>query len=171
MNNSNPTSAPTPTQPILFSSQGEFTRQLLQCFSRAQTRLQLIDPNFSQWGFDHSETFQALRYFLLASRKNRLQILYHKGNYLERECLRFMPLLSNFSHAIECRVIPRNLSHLTDSFCLADNDQHIVRRYHCDHFRGEAAFDMPDATQVSAKRFADIWLESDIGLQGSRTGL
>ncbi len=158
---------PAPAQPILFSTQGEFIRQLQACFTQAQTRLQLIDPDFSQWGFDRIETYQVLRHFLLANQ--RIELVYRKGRYLERECRRFMPLLADFSHAIECRVMPRSLNHLTDSFCLAD--QHLVRRFHCDHFRGEALFDTPTAATISAKRFTDIWQECDTGLQSSRTGL
>lgn len=153
-----------------FSLPSEFRHLLLQCYARAHGRIQMFDPDFSSWGLDSPEAIQALRQFLLARRGNQLQIAYHRDHYLERECLRFPPLLTDFSHAIECRATPRNLRLLTDSFCIAD-DSHIVRRFHCDHFRGEAVFDSTQAQEVSAKRFTDIWAESDIGLQPGSTGL
>lgn len=155
---------------VKFSLPSEFQQLLQQCYVRAQMRIQMFDPDFSRWGLDSSEVIQGLRYFLLAGPGNRLQIAYHQPHYLERECLRFMPLLADFSHAIECRVTPRNLRLLTDSFCIAD-EQHIVRRFHCDHFRGEAVFGSTEATHICGKRFADIWEESDPGLQPSRAGL
>lgn len=155
---------------VKFSLPSEFRQALQQCFALASTRIQLFDPDFSQWGIDSAEVMQLLRQFLLVRRSNQIQIAYHHAHYLEREALRFMPLLADFSHAIECRVTPRNLRLLTDSFCMVD-EQHIVRRFHCDHFRGEAVFNSGQDCQISAKRFADIWQESDPGLQPGRAGL
>jgi hypothetical protein len=165
---------PTPAQPtaqtVHFSLPSEFHAQLEQCLGRAHTLLQMFDPNFSTWGWNHAEPFQLMRHFLLARPENRIQIAYHSDEYLERECARFMPFLVDFSHAIECRHTPRNLRQLTDSFALAD-DCHVVRRFHCDHFRGEAVFDSHEACHTPAKRFGEIWSESDIGLQAGRVGL
>ncbi len=155
---------------VKFSLPSEFRQALQQCLCLATMRIQLFDPDFSQWGIDSAETMQLLRQFLLVRRSNQIQLAYHHDHYLEREALRFMPLLTDFSHAIECRVTPRNLRQLTDSFCIVDA-QHIVRRFHCDHFRGEAVFNSAPACKISAKRFADIWQESDPGLQPGRAGL
>lgn len=166
--------APAPNEPavqtVRFSLPSEFHNLLEQCLGRADSVLQMFDPNFSSWGWDHTEPFQLMRHFLLARRGNKIQIAYHHDEYLERECARFMPFLVDFSHAVECRQTPRNLRQLTDSFCLAD-DRHVVRRFHCDHFRGEAVFDSQVACQIPAKRFDDIWVESDPGLQSGRVGL
>ena len=79
-------------------------------------------------------------------------------------------LLRDYAHGIECRQTPRALRELTDSFCIAD-DLHIVRRFHSDHLRGEAAFDAPQQTELSCLRFDAIWAESQPGLQASVTGL
>lgn len=155
---------------IKFSLPSEFRHLLQQSFALATMRIQLFDPDFSQWGIDSAEVMQLFRQFLLVRRSNQIRLVCHQVHYLEREALRFMPLLTDFSHAIECRVTPRNLRLLTDSFCIVD-EQHIVRRFHCDHFRGEAAINSPQACQISATRFADIWQESDPGLQPGRAGL
>jgi hypothetical protein len=48
---------------------------------------------------------------------------------------------------------------------------HIVRRFHSDHMRGEAAFDAPAATELARERFGAIWEESHTRLQASSTGL
>jgi hypothetical protein len=64
----------------------------------------------------------------------------------------------------------QQLRQLTDSFCIADQ-RHIVRRFHADHFRGEAVFDSPEDTQIALERFITIWLESWAGLYANSTGL
>ena len=165
---------PAPSEPVSqtvrFSLPSEFHAQLEQCLGLADSLLCMFDPNFSSWGWNQTEPFQLMRRFLLARPGNRIQIAYHNDDYLERECARFMPFLSDFSHAVECRQTPRNLRQLTDSFCLAD-ERHVVRRFHCDHFRGEAVFGSPEACQIPGKRFDDIWAESELGLQAGRAGL
>ncbi|MET3133813.1 hypothetical protein AAKU55_004103 [Oxalobacteraceae bacterium GrIS 1.11] len=151
-----------------FSSRHAFEEQLKQCVSRAHLRLQVFDPDFSLWGLGSSEFDAILRPFLLG--KGRLELIAHNNAFLERQCPRFLRLLKEFNHLIECRVTSKNLRHLTDSFCIADG-LHIVRRFHCDHMRGEAVFDGPAATEVSAERFSGIWSESEPGLHVSTTGL
>lgn len=155
-------------QALQFSSRTEFEQQLRECFGRARSRLQWFDPDFTLWGLGTAAVEAELRRFLLG--KGELQLVAHQSAFLAQRCPRFLRLLKDYSHAIECRATGKNLRHLTDSFCLADG-RHLVRRFHCDHLRGEASFDKPDATTVSAERFAGIWLESDPGLHASTTGL
>jgi hypothetical protein len=94
----------------------------------------------------------------------------HGSAWIERHYPRFLRLLRDYGHQAECRVTGRGLRHLTDSFCIADG-VHIVRRFHSDHMRGEAAFNAPEATEVARERFEAIWDESRPGLQASTTGL
>ncbi len=148
----------------------EFTGLLRQCFAMARYRLQLFDPDFSIWSLGGAEATQILRQFLLSNKKSRIEMVMHKTTYIERDCPRFMHLFTEFGHVIECRVTPKNLRHLTDSFCIAD-DAHIVRRFHSDHFHGEAVFNAQNETQNWQKRFTEIWLESDSGLHAATTGL
>lgn len=157
-------------QIIPFSTRGQFEALVLQCLERAHLRLQLFDPDFSSWPFNSATAIAHLRKFLLSNKKGKLEIVMHKTGHLERACPRFMRLLADFPTMIECRVTQKNLAQLTDSFCIADA-LHIVRRFHADHFRGEAAFDSPPSTQLSADRFADIWLASEPGLHANILGL
>ena len=103
-------------------------------------------------------------------RGGHLRLAMHDSSHLERDCPRFMRLLQDYSHRIECRVTSRPLRTLTDSFCIGD-DIHIVRRFHCDHMRGEAAFDNPAAVELPAYRFEALWEESGTTLPPSITGL
>jgi hypothetical protein len=151
-----------------FSSRSEFQQQLTLCLSRAERRLQLFDPDFALWELGSSGHDALLRQFFLKG--GRLQLAAHRNAQLERHAPRFLRLLKDFSHAIECRLTGKHLRQLSDSFCIAD-DRHIVRRFHADHLRGEAVFDGPDDTKVSAERFDTIWCESEPGLHASSTGL
>ncbi len=155
-------------QVIPFSSRGEFEAQLRDCLSGAQLRLRLFDPDFALWGLGTTEVDAILRRFLL--NHGRIELVAHSNALLERQCPRLLRLLTQFSHLIECRVTSKNLRHLTDSFCIAD-DLHVVRRFHCDYPRGEAVFDSQADTTVCAERFAGIWAESDPGLHASTAGL
>ena len=154
--------------PQPFASRAEFQQQIQHILARASHELQLFDADFALWQLGSSASDALLRRFL--SGGGRLQLVAHNNSHLERDCPRLLRLLKEYGHAIECRLTSRALRQLSDSFCLADG-RHIVRRFHQDHLRGEAVYDDPKATEVSAERFAGIWLEAGPGLRASTTGL
>lgn len=151
-----------------FDTRAQFSAQLRAVIARAQLGLQLFDPDFSVFPLGEADVEAQLRRFLTGG--GALQLVLHRSDHLERHCPRLLRLIRDFSHRIECRATPPNLRQLTDSFCIADG-RHIVRRFHADHMRGEAAFDNPAACEVSAERFAALWLESRPTLSSSVTGL
>jgi hypothetical protein len=151
-----------------FLGRAQFDAQLRQCLARAGRLLQCFDPDFALWGLEGSEAEALLRHFLAG--KGRIELVAHDNDWLARECPRFLRLLADYGASIECRITPHHLRQLTDSFCIADG-KHIVRRFHCDHLRGETVFDGPADTMVSAERFAQIWEESRPGLHAGTTGL
>lgn len=155
---------------LRFSTRAEFQAQLRLCIPKAQLRLRLFDPDFAHWPLNAPDVAQALRQFLLANRSARLELATHTARHLQTGCPRFMQLLADFSHAVECRVTPARLAQLTDSFCIADGAQ-VVRRFHCDHFRGAAAFDAPAEAAIPIERFAAIWDDSRPGLFATTLGL
>lgn len=155
-------------QAHLFSTRGEFEQHLAFCLSRAEHTLQLFDPDFAIWNLGGSATDAALRHFL--GRHGRLQLVAHSNAELERHAPRFLRLLKDHGNGIACRLTNRKLRHLTDSFCIADG-RDIVRRFHAGQLRGEAVFDAPEDTRLSAERFDTIWHESDPGLHASTAGL
>jgi hypothetical protein len=154
--------------PLPFDTRAAFQQQLGEVLSRARASLIMFDPDFALFRLGAPDVDAALRRFLHAG--GRLRLALHDPAHLEREAPRFLRLLRDYAHGIECRRTPRALRDLTDSFCIAD-DLHIVRRFHSDHLRGEAAFDAPQQTELSRMRFDAIWAESQPGLQSSVTGL
>jgi uncharacterized protein YjiS (DUF1127 family) len=153
---------------VPFSTRAEFQMHLATCLAHAEHTLQMFDPDYSIWELGHSGTDAGLRRFL--QNGGRLQLAAHEGRRLERDAPRFLRLLRDYGHLIEVRRTSKSLRQLTDSFCIADQF-HIVRRFHADHFRGEAAFNSPQDTSTSLERFLTIWLESGPGLLTNSTGL
>ncbi len=151
-----------------FNSKAEFEAHFLDCVSRSRALLQLFDPDFDVFPLGGSDADAALRHFLRQG--GRIELAAHRNTHIERAYPRFLRLLKDYSDRIACRVTPRNLQQLTDSFCIGDGI-HIVRRFHCDHMRGEAAFDAPASTELSRERFSAIWQETLPGLHATTTGL
>ncbi|CAN7176839.1 hypothetical protein LJR289_000305 [Pseudoduganella sp. LjRoot289] len=151
-----------------FDTRAGFQEQLRVCISRANSTLQLFDPDFAAWELGSSQIDALFRQFL--SNRGKLELVAHSNAELEQHAPRFKRLLRDYSHAIECRRTSPALRQLTDSFCIADQ-LHLVRRYHSDHFRGEAVYDAALDTQVCGERFTAIWKETVPGLNADTTGL
>lgn len=156
------------TRTIPFDTRLACEAQFLACIEAAQTTLDLFDPDFAVFPLGASHVDTLLRAFL--ARGGRLRLALHDTSHIERQFPRFLRLLRDYAHLCECRQTPRSLHQLTDSFCIADG-RHIVRRFHSDHMRGEAAFDHPAACELPAHRFDAIWNESRTTLQPTTTGL
>lgn len=155
-------------QVFTFTTKGGFVEQLTACLPRAEHTLRLFDPDFAIWNLGGSATDAMLRRFLRGG--GRLQLVAHDGRVIERDAPRFLRLVKDYGHAIEVRRTNQSLRQLTDSFCIAD-ERHIVRRFHSDHFRGEAVFDGPADINTCLERFLTIWDESGPGLFANSTGL
>jgi hypothetical protein len=153
---------------LRFDTRTEFEVQFRACLAAARTRLDLFDPDFAVFPLGSSDVDASLREFL--KRGGVLRLAMHSPAHIERHYPRFLRLLRDYSHGVECRATPKTLHQLTDSFCIAD-DAHVVRRFHSDHMRGEAAFASPGAVDLPRHRFDAIWEESRVTLQSTKTGL
>ncbi len=155
-------------QVIPFSSRAGFAQQLHAAMARAQRTLDLFDPDFALFGLGTSDVDKILRDFLRQG--GRMRLAMHRTTYLERDCPRFIRLLRDLGHQAECRLTSQSLRLLTDSFCIVDNAG-VVRRFHSDHARGEAAVGVAGAADICMERFAGIWVESKPALHPATTGL
>lgn len=153
---------------IRFDTRRELQAQWRALLARATTRLDLFDPDFAAFPLGAPDVEALLRAFLHGGGLLRLAL--HETNFIEKSCPRFLGLARYYSERVECRQSPRSLRHLSDSFALADG-VHVVRRFHCDHMRGEAAFAMPAAVELPAHRFEALWEESRLTLSPTVTGL
>ena len=153
---------------VAFDSRAGFQQQLRALLARTYVTLDLFDPDFALFQLGAPDTDGELRRFLHAG--GLLRLAMHAPGHLERQEARFMRLLRDYSHRIECRVTPRSLRQLTDSFAIGDG-LHLVRRFHSAHLRGEATFGAPQEIDLPRERFLAIWAESQPGLLPTITGL
>jgi hypothetical protein len=153
---------------IRFDMRRDLQLQWRALLARATTRLDLFDPDYSVFPLGAPDVEATLRAFLQGGGMLRLAL--HDTRFIQQSCPRFLGLARYYGERIECRQSPRSLRHLSDSFALADG-MHVVRRFHCDHMRGEAAFDSPGAVELPAQRFEALWEESCVTLSPSVTGL
>ena len=151
-----------------FDTRSALQAQWRALLDRAIHRLDLFDPDFVHYPLGAPDVEAALRAFLRGGGLLRLAL--HDPTYIERACPRFLGIVRYYSEQVECRRSPRSLRHLSDSFALADG-LHVVRRFHCDHMRGEAAFDAPAEVELPAYRFDALWEESTATLSPTVTGL
>ena len=151
-----------------FDTRAGLQARLDDCLSRSRLALALFDPDFGWWELGSTRNDSLLRAFF--HHGGRLQLVAHDNARLERDAPRFLRLLRDYGHLIECRLTTRSLRHLTDSFCIGD-EHHLVLRFHSDHFRGEAIFNAPSSTKLHLERFQSIWSETQPGLHASIAGL
>ena len=156
------------TRAIPFDTRRDCETQFLAIVTAAQHSLRLFDPDCAVFALGAIQVDAALRAFL--QRGGTLRLALHEPGHIERHFPRFVRLLRDYGHVCECRQTPKNLRQLTDSFCIAD-EQHVVRRFHSDHMRGEATFDYPHAVDVPQHRFDAMWEVSRPTLHPTTTGL
>lgn len=159
---------PTREGTIRFDTRAQFETQLRACLAAARTRLDLFDPDFAAFPLGAADVEAILRDFF--RRGGVLRLALHSPDYVERHYPRFLRLLRDYGHLLDCRRTPQGLRQLTDSFCIAD-ELHVVRRFHSAHMRGEAGFAVAQAAELPRQRFEAIWAESFPVLQSTSTGL
>jgi hypothetical protein len=152
-------------QPIRFDTRAGFEAQWRACLAGARSHLDLFDPDFAVFTLGVRDVDASLRDFL--RRGGELRLAMHSAAHIERHAPRFLRLLRDYGHLATCRMTPKGLRMLTDSFCIAD-DLHIVRRFHHVQMRGEACA-AAGTIALARHRFDAIWEESILILQSTKS--
>lgn len=148
----------------------EFERALDEVIQSAKHELRVFDTTLSK-GFNSSLRTDALRNFLLASRRNRLRIVVHEPGHLDRNCPRLLQLLrGSVGHVISINETHPPAKLIYDPFTIAD-DQNFVRRFHFDEMRGLLAMGDPIGASSLIDRFEEIWEASSPAVTGTTLGL
>lgn len=138
--------------------------------AKATGRLVIFDRDLADYGFNSSERFNRLKVFLLANRRNHIQIVVHRSEYLEKDCARMMLLLRQFPHAMSIsRTLPE-AQRVSDAFMIA-NGLHYFRRFHNDHPRAELVLHDESAAGVLQSRFDEILTYSEPAIGATILGL
>jgi hypothetical protein len=111
-----------------------------------------------------------LREFLRASRVNRLYIVLHEVDVIERHYPRFLELLQHFAHSISIRQTLQAAKHLYDPFVVFDAS-HYLHRFHYDHLRAAHGTNDVVGAQQLIDRFSEIWEASAPAVSTDVSGL
>ena len=97
-----------------------------------------------------------LREFLRRNPANRLWIVVHETEGIERRLPRLLDLQRDFGHAFKIRQTPKMAHHLYDPFVIFDAS-HYLHRFHHAHMRAvQGIHDVEGASQL-LDRHAELW--------------
>ena len=148
----------------------EIARGIDEVIGAASNRIAIFDRDLADGGYNDSERFNRLKVFLLASRRNRIDIAVHQSEYLERDCARMIVLLRQFPYAVQIHRTLPEAQRVQDAFVIADG-QHYIRRFHRDYPRAEKALHDESGAGLLQRRFEEIWIYSEPTLSATLLGL
>ena len=162
------TDEPVPrSTPILGNAQ--FEASIDSVLKKATSRIRIFDRDLGR-EYNASRRIELLRHFLLASRRNTLQIVVHEIQTLDRNCPRMLNLLRNYAHLISIHETLPTAKLVYDPFVVVD-DHCFVHRFHFDEIRGLRALDDPIGASSFVERFAELWEASSPAISATTLGL
>lgn len=147
----------------------EYEAALDTVLAKAQRSVRIFEHTLGR-GYNSPQRFDLLHQFLLASRRNRLQIVVHEPRTIDQNCPRILNLLRLHSHAISIHETHSNAKSVYDPFTLVD-DHSFVHRFHFDEMRGLLALDDLIGIHALAERFDEIWEASSPTVSATTIGL
>ena len=152
-----------------FEGMREFEERLDEMIPQAQSIIRVFDKTLSR-EYNSARRHEALRQFLLASRSNRLMIVVHEADPIERQCPRVIDLARQFTTAVKIRQTLRPARHVYDPFVIFDATNYL-HRFHFEHLRAAQGMNDVIGTQQLLDRFAEIWEASAPAISADKTGL
>jgi len=152
-----------------FEGMREYEELIDGLIPQTQSAIRVFDRSLSR-SWNAPQRHEALRQFLLASRVNRLYIVVHDAEPIERECPRLVDLVRQFSAAVRIRATLTPAKHVYDPFVVFDSS-HYVHRFHYRYLRAaHGANDLIGAQQL-LDRHAEIWEASAHAVSAGTSGL
>lgn len=135
------------------------TESMIRVFERALPR-----------SWNEGSRIELLRQFLLKNRTNKLLVVVHNTDNLQRELPRLIALTVHYGHAIKIRQTPVMAHHIYDPFVIFDAS-HYLHRFHYAHMRAaEGTHDVDGALQL-LDRHTELWEVSTPVALASVSGL
>jgi hypothetical protein len=152
-----------------FEGMREYEALIDNLIPQTQRTIRLFDRTLPR-AWNASPRVEALRQFLLANRMNRLFIVVHDAEPVERECPRMVDLVRQFSAAVRIHATLTPAKHVYDPFVVFDST-HYVHRFHYRYLRAaHGANDLIGAQQL-LDRYAEIWEASAHAVSAGTSGL
>lgn len=152
-----------------FESLRQYNDMLDELIPKTQRVIRIFDKALSP-SYNTPARCDLLTKFLRADPLNRLYIVLHEDDTIERHCPRFMTVLQRFAHVAKVRQTPRSERHIYDPFVVFDAS-HYLHRFHYDHMRYARGMNEVGGAQQLLDRFTEIWDVSRPTVVTSVTGL
>jgi hypothetical protein len=152
-----------------FEGMREYEDLIDRLIPQTQRVIRVFDRSLSR-AWNASQRCEALRQFLLANRVNRLYIVVHDAEPIERECPRLVDLVRQFSAAVRIHATLAPAKHVYDPFVVFDSS-HYLHRFHYRYLRAaHGSHDVVGAQQL-LDRYAEIWNASAHAVSAGTSGL
>ena len=152
-----------------FEGMGEYEAVIDELIPQTQRYVRVFDQALSR-AWNSSARSEALRQFLLANRTNRLLIVVHDAEPIERECPRLVDLVRQFSAAVRIHETLSLAKGVYDPFVVFDAN-HYVHRFHYRYLRAAHGSNDLVGSQQLLDRFAEIWEASAHAVTAGASGL
>jgi hypothetical protein len=159
---------PNPQHSPIFGN-AEYEAAIDTILQKASSRIRIFDHALGK-EYNSLQRSDLMRHFLLASRRNSLQIVVHDTRTMDRNCPRLLTLLRTHGHAISIHETHPTAKSVYDPFVMVD-DRCFVHRFHFDEMRGLMALDDPIGTYPFIERFSEIWEASSPAVFATTLGL
>jgi len=152
-----------------FEGMREYEAVIDELIPRTQCAIRVFDMCLSR-AWNTAQRYEVLRQFLLASRSNRLLIVVHDADTIERECPRLVDLVRQFGAGVKIHETLSLAKHVYDPYVVFDAS-HYVHRFHYRHLRAAQGINDVAGTQLLLNRFDEIWEASVLGVTAGTSGL
>jgi hypothetical protein len=152
-----------------FEGMGEYEAVIDSLIPHTQRTIRVFERALPR-AWSSSQRYELLRQFLLANRANRLLIVVHDAEPIERECPRVADLVRQFSASVRIRETLSLAKHVYDPFVVFDSS-HYVHRFHHQHLRAAQGTNEVIGAQQLIDRFSEIWEASAHAVSGGTSGL
>jgi len=152
-----------------FEGLREYEEVIAALIPQTQRFIRVFDNSLSR-DWTSPQRYEALRQFLLANRLNRLLIVVHDAEPIERECPRVVDLVRQFSASVKIHETLSPAKHVYDPFVVFDAS-HYVHRFHYRYLRAAQGTNDVIGAQQLIDRFGEIWDASTHAVTAGTSGL
>ena len=152
-----------------FEGMREYEALVDELIPRTERFIRVFDRGLSP-SWNASQRHELLRRFLLADRANRLLIVVHDAEPIEREHPRLVELVRQFGTAVRVHQTLTPARHLYDPFVVFDAN-HYLHRFHYRFLRASQGTNDLNGAQQLLDRFSEIWEVSARAVSAGTSGL
>lgn len=152
-----------------FEGMREYEAILDDLIPRTQRIIRVFDRSLSR-AWNTPQRHESLRQFLLANRTNRLLIVVHDAEPIERECPRMVDLVRQFGTSIRIHQTMSLARQIYDPFIVLDAN-HYLHRFHYRFLRAAQGTNDLIGAQQLLERYSEIWEASALAVSAGASGL